>query len=165
MFIVGKILKAQGIKGEVKASILTSFPEHFESLTTVYIENKTFQAYSIASMRLSDRFVYIRFEGVSTRNDAEQLRNKFIYIPEDELTALNTDEFYIHDLMGLHVFSESGAFLGEIVDVENYAGNDVYVVGTGSGGQYLIPAIKDVIRTVDLEQKKMIIRVMDGLLE
>lgn len=165
MYSVGKILKPQGIKGEVKASVLTSFPGHFEELNTVFIGNKTLQAYSIEHVRVSNRFVFIKFKGVDSRNDAELLRNKYLYIREEELTELDEDEYYIHDLIGLKVFSEEDKYLGEIVDVESYSANDVYILRDALSTEYMIPAVKDIILRVDMHGKKMVIRVIDGLLD
>jgi 16S rRNA processing protein RimM len=165
MYIVGKILKPQGIKGEVKVEIITSFPEHFEKLTTVFIENETFQTYLIEHLRMSDRFVFIKFEGVDSRNDAGLLRNKYIYIPEDELTELNADEFYIHDLIGMKVYNENASLLGEISKVETFSSSDIYIVKDLKGNEYMIPAVKDIIKSIDLEKKQMIIRQIDGLLD
>ncbi len=165
MFVVGKIVKPQGIRGEVKAKIITSFPEHFKELTTLYVDNNGYQAYSVDHVRISDRFVFIKFEGVDSRSDAEALRNMYLYIPEEELRELEADSFYVHDLIGVQVLSEQGRLLGRIKDVNSYAGNDVYTIEDDEGAEHMIPAIKDIVIDVDIQKKTMTIRLLDGLFE
>ena len=93
------------------------------------------------------------------------LRNQFLYISEADLLPLNDDEYYIHDLIGLSVFDEQGNELGEIVNVESYLSNDVYVLKDTDNRLHLLPAVKDVVLDVNVKQKKMTIRVMEGLLD
>jgi len=166
MYIIGKVLKPQGTKGEVKVEIITSFPEHFVSLDSVYFEeNKNYQAYSIESTRTTDRFVFLKFENIDSIDQAEKLRNKYCYIREDELSELTKDEYYIHDLIGMQVFDEAGNRIGEISEVESYPANDVYVVSSPEGVQLNFPAIQEVIKSVDKKENKMTIHILDGLFD
>jgi len=164
MFVVGKVLKPQGIDGSVKVEIITSFPEHFLDLKQVFIlKENTKQAYSIEHVRLSNRFVFIKFAGVNSIEQAEALRNQYLYIEEKDLTPLGEDEYYVHDLLGLKVFDEQGNYHGIISDVWSYTANDVYVVKTETGAELLLPAIKSVIKKIDRKAGKMIIHLMEGL--
>ncbi len=166
MFVVGKILKPHGVKGSVKAEIITSFPEHFLELKTVYIEeNNRKQAYSIEEVRLSNRFVFLKLSGINDYDQADALRNRYIYIAPDDLMPLGEDEYYIHDLIGLKVFDEQGTFVGTLRDVLTYSANDIYVLKTEDGAEYLIPAIKSVVKSVDLKERTMVIHVMEGMLD
>ncbi len=166
MFLVGRVLRPQGIKGEVKAEIITSFPEHFKELRQLYIkEDDRWQAWSVEAVRLTGHFVYIKFTDLHSRNDAEKLRNRELYIEQDDLTPLEEDAYYIHDLIGLVAENESGQRLGVITAVEKYPANDVYVVRGDHGREYLIPAIKDVILNIDTQSGRMIIREMEGLFD
>ncbi|HID39682.1 MAG TPA: 16S rRNA processing protein RimM [Calditrichaeota bacterium] len=166
MYLVGKVLKPQGIKGEVKAQVITSIPEHFTELKQLYInEDDRWQALLVESVRLTGRFVYIKFAGIHSRNEAEKLRDRELFIEQNDLLPLENDAFYIHDLIGLNVENESGQRLGTITDVESYPANDVYVVSSAGGDEYLIPAIIDVVLHVDLQTRKMVIREMEGLLD
>ncbi len=164
MFIVGKVLKPQGTNGSVKVEIITSFPEHFLDLKQVYIEkeNKK-QAYSIEQVRLSNRFVFIKFIGIDTIDQAEQLRDHYLYITQEDLTPLGEDEYYIHQLVGLKVYDEQGQFLGVLKDVLSYASNDVYVVESESKKEIMVPAVKSIIKKVDLKAGTMTIHLMEGL--
>ena len=94
MFIIGKVLKPQGIQGEVKVEIITSFPEHFEHLSEIYIEQNKFVKLDIENRRFSKGFVFIKFKEIKSRNDAETLREKYLYVPDEELYPLKDDEFY-----------------------------------------------------------------------
>ncbi len=166
MYSVGKIVKPQGIKGEVKAEIITSFPEHFFELDELFIDvNGKLQAYSVESVRISDRFVFIKFSDVHTRNDAERLRNKSLLIPENELLALGEDEFYIHNLIGMEAVDEDGLLLGQISDVVQNESGDIYILKNSDNNEILIPAVKDFIREINQDEKRIVIRVIDGLLD
>lgn len=116
-------------------------------------------------MRLSDRFVFIKLKNINTRDEAEKLRNEYLYIPQDELVDLEKDEYYIHDLLGIKIYDEQNNLLGELVDVESISSNDVYTMKSVDGREFLIPAIKDVIMEVDIAKKTMKIRNLEGLLE
>ena len=166
MFVIGKILKPHGVKGSVKAEVITSFPGHFLELKTVYIEHENQkQAYSIEEARLSDRFVFLKFSEINDHDQAEKLRNHYIYIEQKDLMPLNEDEYYIHDLIGLKVFDEHGVFIGTIRDVWTYSANDIYVLDTDDGQEKLIPAIKQVVKSVNLKERTMVIHSMEGMLD
>ncbi len=166
MFIVGKVLKPQGINGSVKVEIITSFPEHFLDLKQVYVQSENNkQAYSIEHVRLSNRFVFIKFAEVNSIEEAEALRNQYLYITADDLMPLGPDEYYIHDLVGLKVYDEQGTFRGIVRDVLTYSANDVYVIETEEGKEVLIPAIKSVIKKVDRQAGTLTIHMMEGLFD
>jgi len=166
MYIVGRVLKPKGLKGILKVEIITSFPEHFQELAEISVKNGLeWQAYSIETVQFRDRFAFIKLNGIDSVEQAEMLRNQFLYISEADLMPLNDGEYYIHDLIGLSVFDEQGNELGEIVDVESYLSNDVYILKDTAGRQHLLPAVKDVVLDVNVKQNKMTIRVMEGLLD
>ena len=166
MFVIGKILKPHGVKGSVKAEIITSFPEHFLELNTVYIEHENQkQAYSIEEARLSNRFVFLKFSEINDYDRADALRNHYIYIASKDLMPLEENEYYIHDLIGMRVLDEDGNFIGTIRDVWTYTANDVYVLQTEDGQEKLIPAIKSVVKSVNTKERTMVIHVMEGMLD
>jgi 16S rRNA processing protein RimM len=166
MYIIGKILKPQGRHGEVKAEIITSFPEHFCKLGAVFIKKtKDWLSYSVDDVRLTDKFVFIKLAGIDSIDQAEQLRGEYLYVPEDDLENLSDSEYYIHDLIGMQVYDQKDILLGEIMDVEMFPANDVYTVKLLDGSLHTIPAVSDVVKGVNIEQNKMIIRVLDGLFE
>ena len=164
MFIIGKVVKPQGIKGEVKAGIITSFPEHFEHLSYIYIEEDEYVKFEVEKTRLSKNSVFIKFKEIQTRNDAENLRNKYLYIPGEELYPLEDDEFYHHQLLGLKVYDQDNIYLGIVKDVEPYPENDILNVESENNKIYLIPVVKDFIKEVNIESQKVTIQVVEGLL-
>jgi len=166
MYLVGKVLKPQGIKGEVKAEIITSFPQHFYSLQKIYIQHgDSWQIHSPESVRLAGGFVFIKFKEIDSINDAEPLRNKNLYIDHEDLIRPDEDEYYIHDLIGMKVFDEQDQYLGEITAVESYPANDVYILRRADLAEVSIPAVKEIIRQIDPRKKQMTIHVIDGLLD
>jgi len=166
MFVVGKVLKPKGLKGEVKVEIITSFPEHFKTLKTVFWQKDSrWNPLSIRTVSLRQGFVFLQFAEITSVDQAEQLRNAYLYIEKAQLQPLAEDEFYVHDLIGMRVFDEQERLLGEIVDVETHTSNDIYIVQSKQGARYMIPAIKEVVKKVDLRNKTMHIHVLDGLLD
>ena len=166
MYIVGKVLKPKGLKGELKVEIITSFPEHFQELKKISVKDGLdWKNYPLVSVRLSDRFAFLKLQGIDSIESAETLRNQFLYIAEEDLNTLADDEYYLHDLVGMRVFDEHENLLGEIIDVESYAANDVYVLKDLQGEEHLLPAIKEVILSVDIARSKMIICKIEGLME
>lgn len=166
MYIVGKIIKPQGRHGEVKAEIITSFPEHFHSLSTLFINNSDkWVGLKIDNVRISEKFVFLKFAGVDTIDQAGQLRGEYLCIPRENLENLSEDEHYIHDLIGMQVVDENNALLGEIVDVEILPANDIYMVKLLNGNLHAIPAISEVIKLVDTNSNKMTIHVLAGLFD
>lgn len=165
MFVIGKIVKPQGIKGEVKVAIISSFPDRFLKLKTVFLEKPVGKELAVEKVRVKDTTAYVKFAGVNTRNDAELLRNRELFVPESDLHELDKDSFYLHQLIGLDVCLTGGTKIGVLKSVESYPANDVFFVETADGGEVLIPAIHDVINLVDLSAGKIVINQMDGLLE
>ena len=166
MYLVGKVLKPRGLKGEVKAEIITSFPEHFKRLKTLSVKTDSeWRTYTLSGAKLSSGYVFLKFAEIQSLENAELLRNAELYIEQEQLTDLSEAEYYIHDLVGLQVFDENERRIGELIEVESYPASDVYVVKTPDGKCHMIPAIKEVIKQVDIKSSRMTIHVMEGLLE
>jgi 16S rRNA processing protein RimM len=166
MYLIGYILKPQGIKGEVKVESISPNPKRFNRLNRVYLQVKEIkQAYSIERVRVPDRFVYIKFAGINSRDDAELLRNAEVLIEEKDLIQPAQDEYFVHDLIGCKVVSENKDEIGVLSDVVQMSSNDIYVVKNSNGIELLIPATKEVVKQVDIGQKLIIIHILEGLLD
>lgn len=166
MYLIGYILKPQGLKGEVKVESVTPYLERFNRLDRVFLQLKEKkQAYSIENARVSDRFVYLKFAEINSRDDAELLRTAEVLIEEKDLIQPAQDEYFIHDLIGCQVISENNDVIGVLSDVVQMSSNDVYVVKNGEGIEILIPATKEIVKRVNVEQKQIIIHMLEGLLE
>ncbi len=160
------MLRPRGLKGEVKAEIVTSFPEHFKKLKALLVKtDKASQTLELSQAKLANGYVYLEFKNIHSVEEANLLRNAELYIEQGQLTELSETEYYIHDLIGVRVFDENGRPIGELIEVESYPSSDVYVVKAPDGKCHMIPAIKDVVKQVDLKSSRMTIHVMEGLLE
>jgi len=164
MFVIGKVLKPQGIKGEVKAEIITSFPEHFGQLSDIYIERDVHSKLHVENTWFSKNFVVIKFKEIESRNDAEELRGKYLYIAAEDLYPLEEDEFYHHQLLGLKVYDQDNMYLGIVKEIESYPLNDILNIESENKETFLIPVVKDFIKEVDLQSQKVTVHVVEGLL-
>lgn len=166
MYLIGYITKPQGLKGEVKVEPVTPNPERFYRLEIVFLQvNDKTQAYPIDKIRVSDRFVYIKFSGINSRNEAELLRNAEILVEEKDLIQPDQDEYFVHDIVGCRVISENNDEIGIVSDVVQMSSNDIYVVRNGTGTELLVPATKEVVTQVDIGRKIIIIHVLEGLFD
>jgi 16S rRNA processing protein RimM len=166
MYLIGYITKPKGIKGEVKVEPVTPNPNRFNRLEKVYIQlNDKSRAFPIEKIRVSDQFVYIKFSGINSRDEAELLRNAEVLINKKDLIQPAKDEYFVHDLIGCQVLSDENDEIGVLFDVVQMSSNDVYVVKDSAGAEYLIPAIKEVIKSVDIGQKRIIVKILEGLFD
>lgn len=166
MYLIGYILKPQGLKGEVKVEPVTSYLDRFNRLESVSLHIKNIKrTYTIENVRISDRFVFLKFSEIDSRNDAELLRNAEVYIGEKDLIKPAKDEYFVHDLIGCQVISENDEVLGTLNEVVQMRSNDVYVVENKEGGQILIPATKEIVKQINVDQKQIIIHLLEGLID
>ena len=164
MYIIGYVVKPHGIKGEVKVQPISPDPDRFYQLKKVFLRMNVIQAYSIQKTRISNRFVFLKLSGVDSRNDAEILRDCEILIEKEDLIDLPSDSYFIHDLIGCEMITEEDKIVGNVVDILQMASNDVYVVNDDSGKEILVPAIKDVIKKIDIKRKKIRIHLFEGII-
>ena len=168
MFEIGTIVKPQGIRGEMRVFPTTDDPSRFGLLVgeevLVRLKNAE-RTYKLLQARQHKNVVIVKLEGVTDRNMAETLINATIVIPDDKALPLEEGEYYVRDLIGLCVEDENGEHLGTISKVLNTNANDVYVIDAEEGDAFMIPAIKSVILSVSIPDKKMKIHLMDGLRE
>jgi len=166
MYLIGYISKPQGIRGEVKVEPVTPNPKRFNRLKKVHLQLQDKpRTYSIEKIRVSGRFVYIKFSGINSRDDADLLRNAEVLIEEKDLIQPAQNEYFIHDLIGCQVVSENNDEIGVLSDVIQMSSNDVYLVRSSNGDELLLPATREVIKIVDIKQKRIIIHVLEGLLD
>lgn len=151
--IIGKIIKAQGIKGEIKVLPLTDDADRFFSLKRAYIDD---HERAVESVRVVNDFAYIKFADTDTRNDAELLTGKYISVDRADAVKLPENAWFITDIIGCAVFVEDRS-LGTLVDVLQNSKVDVYVVTDKNGEEIMFPALKDLIISVDIENKKMVL--------
>ncbi|UCG84150.1 MAG: 16S rRNA processing protein RimM [Dehalococcoidia bacterium] len=158
--IVGHILAPQGIKGEVKAQVVTDFPDRFAPGEFVYIDGRPLE---VEGSRPHKQHLVLKLAAVDTRQDAEELRGRDLCIPRSEIRELPDGEFYAFQLIGLDVFTMEGNHVGRITDIMTTVGNDIYIL-QGERGEILIPAIEDVVKSIDLDKGRVTIEAIEGLL-
>lgn len=160
---VGKIVNTHGIKGCMKLISLTDDLDRFDELDYVYteIDNKK---RIINDVWYRNGMVYLELEGVDNMDDAIKLKESYVSIDESQQKELPEDTYYIYELKGLDVYSTEGELIGKVKDVFQTGANDVYEI-EGKSNSYYIPAIKDIIKDVNIKEKKITINVVEGLLE
>ena len=161
---IGQIVNTFGIKGMVKVKPFTDDIKRFDYLENIYIEkNNTQKEYEIEEVKYHKDMVLIKFKGVDTVEQAELLRNAYLTISRDSVEKLEEGRYYIVDMLGLEVYTDEQVLLGTLDDIFNTGSNDIYVVKDKQGKQILLPAIQDVIEQIDMENRKMIVHLLPGL--
>lgn len=163
---VGIISSTHGIRGEVKVFPTTDDVNRFKKLKEVLLDTgKETLPLTIEGVKFFKQFVILKFKGIDDINDIERYRGKSLYVTRENAVKLKKDEYFIADLIGLFVENEDGSFQGTLKDVLETGANDVYIVtDQNTGKEVLIPAIKDCILQVDVEQGFMKVHLLDGLL-
>ena len=161
---VGKIVNTHGLRGEVKVVPWTDYPEVFEDIETVYIKKKSdYERLDIAGIKYQKNNLIIRFAQLKDINEAEKYKNRVLYAERASLGELPEGVYYIADLIGLDVVKEDGEKVGIISDVFNTGSNDIYEVKREGQKNLLLPVIDDVVLNIDVENKKVTVRMMEGL--
>lgn len=162
---VGQIVNTFGIKGEVKVTPFTNDMKRFDDLKKVYVTSrKDSKLYKVESVRYHKNMVLLKLEGINNPEDAEMLKNSYLEIDRKDAIPLEEGTYFIADLIGLEVYSDEGNLLGKVEDIYNTGSNDIYVVKDELGKQILLPGIKDVIKDVQLENAKIIVHLIPGLI-
>jgi 16S rRNA processing protein RimM len=154
---LGFLRRAHGVAGEMVMDVLTDFPERLRAGRLVYVGEKH-EAIKLGSVRKADKTLLVTLRGFKTPEEVARFRNCYIYTQVEDLPELPDGSYYHHELIGLGVVAEDGQPIGEIVEILQTGANDVYVVRNGEGSEILLPAIEDVILSVDLERQEMRVR-------
>lgn len=159
-FEIGQIVNTFGIKGEVKVKPYTDNVEQFKKMKSIYISGKETE---IENVKFQKNVVILKLKGVDDMTSAEQLRGSILEV-ERSNKKLPKDTYYIIDLIGLEVYTDNGQLLGTIKDIYNTGANDIYTVKTEDNKEILLPAISEVVKDIDLENKKIIVHILKGLI-
>ena len=166
MLRVGVITSPHGIKGEVKVFPTTDDAKRFKELKKVILDTgKEYIPMEIEHVKFFKNMVILKFKGYDNINEIEKYKSRDLLITRDQAVDLEPDEYFITDLIGLTVVSDQGAELGTLKDVLETGANDVYVVAMKDGKELMLPAIGDCILNVDLEQGRMEVHVLEGLMD
>ena len=159
--VVGKVTKAHGLRGEVTVLPLTDNPDRFTVGGTVHLEDG--RTLTIEAARDTGSRLLITFDGVADRTGAEALRGALLLVPESALPELPAGTYWPHQLEGCEVVTVSGRVLGTIADVVANPANDIWVTAEPTGGELLVPAIRQVIAEVDLAARRVTVHEVPGL--
>ena len=164
-FEIGQIVNTSGLKGEIKIKPFTDDITKFNDFKTIYVSvKKELKEFEIEHVRFSKNMVFLKLKGIDTIEEAENYRNLYLKIKRDKDEKLEEGVYYVVDLIGCTVYTDDNQELGKVEDVFSTGSNDVYVVKDVLGKQVLLPAIKDVIKNVDIANKIITVHLMEGLI-
>lgn len=167
MFEIGKVVNTHGVRGEVRVIRITDFEERFKPGSTVYLvkQGEPIRSLVITNHRKHKNFDLLQFEGLDNINDVIAFKEGMLKIKESQLTALPPGDYYHHEIIDSHMVTVTGEELGVITDILVPGANDVFVVKQPSGKEVLIPFIKDVVKEVNVSEKRVVVELMEGLLD
>ena len=161
---VGVISSTHGVRGEVKVFPTTDDVTRFRQLKKVYLDTgREMLPLEIQNVKFFKQFAILKFKGIDNINDIEKYRGKSLMIDREDAVDLDEDEYFIADMIGMKVCTEDGSEFGTLKDVMETGANDVYIIDSLEHGEVLIPAIRECILDVDMDEERMTINLMEGL--
>ena len=161
---VGVISSTHGVRGEVKVFPTTDDVKRFKNLKKIILDTGKEQLpLEIEGVKFFKQFVILKFRGIDNINDIEKYKGKRLLVDREHAVKLKKDEYFIADMIGMDVFTEDGELFGALKDVMETGANDVYIIEMSDGKEVLVPAIKQCILDVDIENRKMVIHLLEGL--
>lgn len=163
---VGVIASTHGLKGEVKVFPTTDDPERFHDLKQVLLDTgNEYKSLNVAGVKFFKNQVILKFREFNDINEIEQYKGKDLLVTRDQAVPLKENENFITDLIDMEVYTDEDKRLGILTDVLQTGANDVYVVETDEGKEVLLPAIPSCILDVNVEEARMTVHILEGLLE
>ena len=164
-FEIGQIVNTFGVKGFVKVMPFTDDITRFDDLEKVYICKKgNMQEYLIEEVKYHKNMVLIKFKGIDDMDSAEKQKGSYLKINRKDAIPLEEGTYFIADLIGLEVYTDENIFLGKVDDIYNNGSTDIYVVKNELGKQILLPGTDEVLKEINLEQEKIIVHIIKGLI-
>lgn len=166
LFRVGVIANTHGIRGEVKVYPTTDDVNRFDDLKNVILDTgKEKLELQVQGVKYFKNMVILKFKGIDNINEIEKYKGKDLLVTRENAVPLGKNEYYIADLIDMEVFDEEGKKLGVLNDVMQTGANDVYVIILENGSELLLPNIDQCILDVNVEEKKMTVHVLEGLMD
>jgi len=163
-FRIGVITTTHGLKGEVKVFPTTEDPGRFEDLEKCYLKDKNeYKPLTVSSVRYFKNLVILGFKEYTDIDQVMPLRSKELYVDREHAIPLEEGEYYVADILGCDVLDEEGKKLGILEDYMETGAQDVYRIRRDNGKEFLLPAVDEFIKKVDVEGRKMIIRLIPGM--
>ena len=162
---VGAVTSTHGLAGEVKVFPTTDDPKRFKKLKKVLLDTgKGMRELEVVQVKFFKNLVILKFRGCDKIEDVMGFKGRELYVTREYAVKLKKNEYFVADLIGMKVFLEDGSYLGTLDDVLQTGANDVYEVHMEDGREVLIPAIRQCILAVDIEEEKMTVHLLEGLL-
>lgn len=161
---VGVISSTHGVRGEVKVFPTTDDANRFRKLKTVILDTgREYLTLEIEGVKFFKQFVILKFKGIDNINEIEKYKGRSLLVDREHAVKLKKNEYFVADMIGISVFTEDGKAFGILKDVMETGANDVYIIESPEYGEVLIPAIRQCILEVDIENQRMVIHLMEGL--
>lgn len=160
--VIGEICQAHGEDGEVRVLPVTDFPDRFFELTSVYLSGEA-AARAVQRVRRHGKFFLLKLAGIKDEAEAAGLRGRRLELPPDRLVPLPAGHYYLWQIVGLRALSTGGRELGVVKEVLSRPAHDVYVVEKPGGGELLVPATRQVVVAIDLDQGQMTVKLLPGM--
>ena len=161
--VIGKILRAHGVRGEVRVLPHTDLPERFTWLEEVYVGEHDPKPVTVEGVRFHKNLVLLKLAGYDYRDQTEVLRGELLQVPMEAAIPLEEGEYFLFQLLGLEVYSDEGLHIGKLTDVIETGANNVFVV-KGEGKEVLLPDTKEVVTEIDFENGRLTVHLLPGLL-
>ena len=162
---IGQIVNTFGVKGMVKVVPFTENVERFAELKSVFLEkNNKIEEKKVEETKFHKNMILVKFKNIETIEEAEKYVNAYLKVDRQNAIELKENEFFIADLLGSEIYTDENVLLGKLEDIFNTGSNDIYVVKDEKGKQILLPAIADVIKNIDVVNKKIIVHLLEGLI-
>ena len=159
---MGRVTRSHGVRGEVAVLPLSEVASRFEVGSTVFLDEREDRPLTVEGSRPHRQRLLVSFRGVGDRDSAEAIRGHYLFVPASSTPPLSDGAYWAHELVGCDVLTEEGRPVGRVREVLHNPANDVWVA-EWEGGEVLIPALKDVVRNVDVEGRRIVVREVPGL--
>ena len=162
---IGKVVSTRGNKGEVNILPLTDSTNRFKNLVTVFLRNNNSQTtLNIEKIRIKENTVILKLKDIESIEEAKIIVGSFLEVERKNAVKLPKDTYFIFEIIGLEVYTENNIFLGKVENVISTGSNDVYIVKGKNKKELFIPAIREVVKNVNIEKKRITINMVDGLI-
>lgn len=165
-YAIGRITRSIGLKGTFAVQPLTENPKRFLALKKVWIgtEKSQRKLFLVEKVAVQQRTIRLRLGEVTSREEADALVEKLVYVTGEEVVQVPKGTYFIHDIVGSSVLNDRGEKIGRVAEVWKLPANDVYVIRNGKR-EYLVPALRSIIKNVDWKKKEIVVQMIEGLLE
>ncbi|MCK5793586.1 MAG: 16S rRNA processing protein RimM [Anaerolineales bacterium] len=165
MFVlIGKFRRPHGIRGEVRMTVLTDFPELISPGQVIYAGER-YSAYTVREIRWHGGDILVSLKELPDRTAVEIFRNVMVYMKSEDMPELPEGDYFIHQLVGMEVITDQGEKLGTLKEILITGANDVYLVESPEGKELLIPAIEDVVLNINQDSGQILVHIISGLLD